>query len=72
MRHQTGAQLWVVVLLLRHQHADDLSCDEGVVEALLGRRLQREPAVNLHCSRRVRGLQQLHQLNVGIMDLEID
>lgn len=60
----------MVVLLQGRQHADDLSCDESVVEALLGHRLQRETAVHLHCGLRVRWLQLLHKLDVGIMDLD--
>ena len=51
--YEAGAQLGVVVLLQHHQHTDNLSCDEGVIKALLGHRLQRESAVHLHCSLRV-------------------
>ena len=69
MCYQVGAQLWVVVLLQRHQHADNLSGDEGVIETLLGHGLQRESAVHVYGGRRVARLQKLHKLNVGIMDL---
>lgn len=69
MCNQAGAQVRVVVLLQRHQQADDLSADEGIVKALLRHRPQGEAAVDLQSSRRVRWFQQLHKLNVGIVDL---
>lgn len=68
--YEVGAKLRVVVQLQHHQHADNLSCDEGVIKALFGHRLQRETAVHLHCSLRVRRLQQLHKLDICIMDLD--
>lgn len=68
--YQTGAEVRVFVLLHGHQHADDLSCDKGVVEALLRRRLPGELAVHRQRSLRVWWLQQLHKLNVGIMHLQ--
>lgn len=71
--YEAGAQLWVVALLQRHQHAYDLSCDEGIIEALIGHRPQGEFAPwGLHCSLGVWWLQrlhELHELNVGIVDL---
>lgn len=59
----------MVILLQGHQQTDNLSCDEGVIEALLGHRLQRESAVHLYGSVRICRLQQLHQLSVGIVNL---
>lgn len=69
MCNQAEAQVWVVVQLQRHQHADDLSGDEGIVEALLRHRPQGEAAVHLQSSLRVGWLQQLHKLNIGIVEL---
>lgn len=69
--YKTGPQLWVVVLLQGHQHTDNLSCDEGIIDALLGHRLKREPAVHLHGNVRICRLQQLHELSVGIVNLGI-
>lgn len=69
MCNQAGAQVWVVILLQCHQHADDLSGDEGIVKALLRHRPQGEAAVHLQSSLRVGWFQQLHKLNIGIVDL---
>lgn len=68
--HQTGAQLRVLKVLCSHQHADNLSSDESIIEALLGCQLGGELAVHVQRPLGVRWLQHLHQFDVGIVHLQ--